>query len=325
VTDRQKALEEAMAQLTKNFGEGSVMRLDSNPQPIEVIPTGSLALDAALGVGGYPKGRIVEIFGPESSGKSTLALHAVANCQKAGGNVLYVDSEYSIDPVYGKALGVNLSDLIVSQPSTFEEAMEIVLGMVRSGGVDLVVIDSIAALSPRAELSGDVGDATVGLVARLMSQTMRKITAPLAEHNTTLICINQLRDMINSMGFGPRETTSGGRALRFHSSLRLDVRRIATEKTGDDATGNRTKVKVVKNKCAPPLKTAEFSIEYGEGISREAEILDMAVDFGLLVKKGAWFSYESQNVAQGRVKAIEWLRESPEVADTLEVAIRERL
>lgn len=323
MTDRKAALDAAMKSLEKDFGKGSAMRLGEAPSTrLDVIPTGSLAVDSALGIGGLPKGRICELYGPESSGKSTIALHLVANCQGSGGTAAYIDAEYSIDPAYARNLGVDTDSLILSQPSTFEEGMEIALRLIRSGGLDLVVFDSLAAMIPRAELEGDVGDAVVGLHARLTSSVMRKMTGPAAENNVCCLFINQLRSLIGGMGFGPTETTTGGKALRFYASVRLDCRRIATEKTADEATGNRTRVKVVKNKCAPPLKSAEFSIIYGEGISREVEILDLAIEHGLIQKSGAWFKYEGSNIAQGRAKAVDWLKDNPVICDQLEATIR---
>lgn len=305
-----------MDQILKNFGVGTAMRLGDVPSTAAgIIPTGSIALDRALGIGGYPRGRIVEIFGPESAGKSTLALHAVANAQKTG-TAVYVDAEHSLDPEYGRALGVDVDELIVTQPSTGEEALEIVDLFVKSGGIDLIVVDSVAALVPRAELENDFGSANVGLHARLMSQAMRKLTGVLHGTNTCAIFINQLRALIQP--FGPSETTTGGKALRFYASIRMDVRRIETEKTGDEATGNRTRVKVVKNKCAPPHRQAEFTIQYGEGISRGREILDLGVDAGLIKKSGAWLSYGDVQIGQGKTKSIAFLGENPDIADEIE-------
>lgn len=323
--DRQAAVEAAIADITKNFGPGAVMRMSGEPEPIEVIPAHSLSLGHALGIWGYPRGRSVEIAGPESSGKTTLALLAAAAAQATGGTVLYIDAEHAIDPAYAIALGVRVQDLILCQPSTFEEGMEIALALVNSGGLALVVIDSVAAMIPRAELEGDVGDATVGLLARLMSQTMRKITGPLAEHGTCAIFVNQLRDAINTMGFGPRETTPGGRALKFYASIRLDVRRIATVKDGDEATGNRTRVKVVKNKCAPPLRVAEFEIVYGEGISREGELVDLGVQYKIIDKAASWFKYNGEQLGQGRAKVIALLKDNPELAAAIEAKIKAAL
>lgn len=296
--------------------------MGQDPEPIEVIPTGSIALGHALGIWGYPMGRSIEISGPESSGKSTLALLAAAAAQAIGRPVLYVDAEHALDPAYAKALGVKIEDLLLCQPSTFEEGMEIALELVRSGDLGLVVFDSVAAMIPRAELEGDVGDATVGLLARLMSSTMRKITGPLAEHRTTAIFINQLRDSINTMGFGPKETTPGGRALKFYSSVRLDVRRIATIKDGEEATGNRTRVKVTKNKLAPPLRIAEFEIVYGEGISREGELVDLGVELRIIEKAGSWFKYAGQQLGQGRANVMAMLKAEPALAAEIEAKIR---
>lgn len=315
------SLKEALAQIDKNFGTGSVMRLGDDPKPVDVIPSGSLALDQALGIGGYPRGRVVELFGPESSGKSTLCLHAVANAQKIG-SVAYMDTEHSLDPKYAKALGVDVDNLIVSQPDTAEQALEIVDMLVKSGEISLVVIDSVAALVSRSELEGDMGDAHVGLIARLMSQAMRKLTGILHETNTCTLWVNQLRERIGTMGYGPSETTTGGRALKFYSSVRLDVRRIATEKTGEEATGNRTKVKVVKNKLAAPHRSCEFSIIYGEGISREAELLDIASTLNIVQKKGAWYAMGDQQLGQGKSKAVAYLKANPATADSIESAIR---
>lgn len=324
MTDRKAALDAALAQIEKNFGKGAAIRMDETPEPIDVIPTGVISLDHATGVGGIPRGRVVEIFGPESSGKSTIAQMIAAQGQAMGLTVLYVDAEHSIDPAYAKALGIHIEDLILCQPATFEEGMEIVLALVRSGTVDVVVIDSVAAMIPRAELEGDVGDATVGLLARLMSQSMRKLTGALAEHNVSAIFINQLRDTIGSMGFGPKETTTGGRALKFFASMRFDVRRIATVKDGDEATGNRTKVKVVKNKLAPPLRSAEFELVYGEGVSREGELVDLGILTGLVAKSGAWLTVEGERI-QGRPKAVEFLKGHPDVAGDLEAKVRAAL
>lgn len=315
-------LDAAMAEIERNFGHGSIGRLSDKPTgDIEVISSGSMALDAALGVGGYPRGRVVEIFGPESSGKSTICLHAVANAQTIG-NVAYLDSEHALSPEYAAALGVDTDSLIVSQPDTAEQTIQIFQALVDSGDVALIVLDSVAALLPRAEMEGDVGDSHVGLLARIMSQAMRKLTGPLDKHGTTAIFVNQLRDTIGGFGHGPKETTSGGRALRYYASIRMDCRRIETERTGGEATSNRTRVKVVKNKCAPPFRQAEFSIIYGEGISREVEILDLAIEHGLIQKSGAWFKYEGSNIAQGRPKAVDWLKDNPVTCDELEATIR---
>jgi len=322
VTDREKALEAALAQIDKQFGKGSVMRLgDQSIEPIEVIPTGSVALDIALGVGGLPRGRIVEIFGPESSGKTTVALHAIANAQAAGGICAFIDAEHALDPAYAKALGVDTDQLLVSQPDYGEQALEIADKLVHSGAIALVVIDSVAALTPRAEIEGEMGDNHVGLHARLMSQALRKMAGALKQSNTTAIFINQLREKIGVM-FGSPETTTGGRALKFYSSVRLDVRRIETLKDGNDLVGNRTKVKVVKNKVAPPFKAAEFDILYGKGISREGSLLDMGVDSGVVRKSGAWFTYGDTQLGQGKENARAFLIANPEIANEIDAKIR---
>ncbi|AXH48292.1 RecA-like DNA recombinase [Mycobacterium phage Phaja] len=316
------SLKDALAEVDKRFGAGAAMTLGAKPQTVDTIPTGSIALDAALGIGGYPRGRVVEIYGPESSGKSTLCLHAVANAQKAGGNAAYIDAEHSLDPEYAAALGVDVDNLVVVQPDTGEQALEIVDLLVKSGEVSIIVVDSVAALVPRAELEGDIGDSHVGLHARLMSQAMRKLTGTIASTNTLTLWVNQLREKIGNVGYGPNETTTGGKALRFYASVRMDVRRIATEKEGDEAVGNRTRVKVVKNKLAPPHRQAEFSIVYGEGISREVELLDMAVSRGLIKKSGAWFKYGDKNIGQGKPKTVQWLKDNPDVADSIERTIK---
>src|ERR687889_653384 len=309
----------------KSFGKGSVMRLgDEIRAPLEVIPTGSIALDVALGVGGLPRGRVVEIYGPESSGKTTVALHAVANAQAAGGIAAFIDAEHALDPDYAKALGVNTDDLLVSQPDTGEQALEIADMLIRSGALDIIVVDSVAALVPRAEIEGEMGDSHVGLQARLMSQALRKITGALSNSNTTMIFINQLREKIGVM-FGSPETTTGGRALKFYSSVRLDVRRIETLKDGTDVVGNRTRVKVVKNKVAPPFKQAEFDIMYGKGISREGGLIDVGVDAGLVRKAGAWYTYEGDQLGQGKENARNFLRDNPDLANELEKKILEKL
>lgn len=319
MSDRQADVDAAMSAIEKSFGQGSVMRLGETPsREVSVIPSGSMALDKALGIGGYPRGRIVEIFGPESAGKSTLALHAVANAQKSG-IAVYVDAEHSLDPEYGRALGVDVDQLIVTQPDTGEQALEITEVLVKSGGIDLVVIDSVSALVPRQELENDYGSSNVGAHARLMSQAMRKLTGLLHEHQTCAIFVNQLRALIQP--FGPSETTTGGRALRYYSSIRMDCRRIETEKSGDEATGNRTRVKVVKNKTAAPHRVAEFTIEYGQGISRERELLDFGIQFGLIAKSSSWLTYGDERL-QGTKKFIEWLRSMPATADVLEESIR---
>ncbi|NHB85896.1 recombinase RecA [Tessaracoccus sp. HDW20] len=322
VADRNKALEAALAQIEKAHGKGSIMRLgEDSRQPMDVIPTGSVALDVALGVGGLPRGRVVEIYGPESSGKTTVALHAVANAQRGGGICAFIDAEHALDPDYAQRLGVNTDELLVSQPDNGEQALEIADTLVRSGALSLVVIDSVAALTPRAEIEGEMGDSHVGLQARLMSQALRKMTGALKTTNTTAIFINQLREKIGVM-FGSPETTTGGRALKFYSSVRLDVRRIETLKDGTDMVGNRTRVKVVKNKVAPPFKQAEFDIIYGEGISREGSLIDMGVDAGIIRKAGAWFTYESDQLGQGKENARNFLKNNPDVANEIERRIR---
>jgi recombination protein RecA len=311
--ERDKALEMALGQIEKQFGKGSIMRLGENAHmQIEVIPTGALALDVALGVGGLPRGRIVEIFGPESSGKSTLAMHVVAEAQRNGGACAYIDAEHAMDPVYARAIGVNIDELLISQPDTGEQGLEIADMLVRSGALDVIVVDSVAALVPRAEIEGEMGDSHVGLQARLMSQALRKLTANLNKSKTIAIFINQLREKIGVM-FGSPETTPGGRALKFYSSVRLDIRRIESLKDGAEVVGNRTRVKVVKNKTAPPFKQAEFDIMYGKGISREGSVIDLGVDLGIIKKSGAWFTYEGEQLGQGREKAKEFLAASPEL------------
>ncbi|MBF9073798.1 recombinase RecA [Streptacidiphilus fuscans] len=323
--DRERALETALAQIERQFGKGSVMRLgDEARAPIEVIPTGSIALDVALGVGGLPRGRVVEVYGPESSGKTTLTLHAVANAQKAGGIVAFVDAEHALDPEYAKKLGVDTDALLVSQPDTGEQALEITDMLIRSGAVDLIVIDSVAALVPRAEIEGEMGDSHVGLQARLMSQALRKITGALNQTKCTAIFINQLREKVGVM-FGSPETTTGGRALKFYASVRLDIRRIETLKDGTEAVGNRTRVKVVKNKVASPFKQAEFDIIYGQGISREGSLIDMGVEHGFIRKSGAWYTYEGDQLGQGKENARNFLRDNPDLADEVEKKIKEKL
>ena len=322
VADRNKALEAALAQIEKAHGKGSVMRLgEDNRQPIDIIPTGSVALDVALGIGGLPRGRVVEVFGPESSGKTTVALHAIANAQRGGGICAFIDAEHALDPDYAQKLGVNTDELLVSQPDNGEQALEIADTLVRSGAIALVVIDSVAALTPRAEIEGEMGDSHVGLQARLMSQALRKMTGALKTTNTTAIFINQLREKIGVM-FGSPETTTGGRALKFYSSVRLDVRRIETLKDGTESVGNRTRVKVVKNKVAPPFKQAEFDIIYGEGISREGSLIDMGVEAGIIRKAGAWFTYDADQLGQGKENARNFLRNNPDVAAEIERRIR---
>ncbi|MFF3358314.1 recombinase RecA [Streptomyces sp. NPDC002917] len=324
-TDREKALDAALAQIERQFGKGAVMRLGGRPnEPIEVIPTGSTALDVALGVGGLPRGRVVEVYGPESSGKTTLTLHAVANAQRLGGSVAFIDAEHALDPEYAKKLGVDIDNLILSQPDNGEQALEIVDMLVRSGALDLIVIDSVAALVPRAEIEGEMGDSHVGLQARLMSQALRKITSALNQSKTTAIFINQLREKIGVM-FGSPETTTGGRALKFYASVRLDIRRIETLKDGTDAVGNRTRVKVVKNKVAPPFKQAEFDILYGQGISREGGLIDMGVEHGFVRKAGAWYTYEGDQLGQGKENARNFLKDNPDLANEIEKKILEKL
>ena len=323
--NRDKALDVALANIEKQFGKGSVMRLgDETRAPLEIIPTGSIALDVALGIGGLPRGRVVEIYGPESSGKTTVALHSVASAQQAGGIVAFIDAEHALDPDYAKALGVDTDALLVSQPDSGEQALEIADMLVRSGALDLIVIDSVAALVPRAEIEGEMGDSHVGLQARLMSQALRKMTGALHQSGTTAIFINQLREKIGVM-FGSPETTTGGRALKFYSSVRLDVRRIETLKDGTDMVGNRTRVKVVKNKVAPPFKQAEFDIMYGKGISREGGLIDVGVEAGLVRKAGAWYTYEGDQLGQGKENARAFLRDNPDLANELEKKILEKL
>ena len=319
---RQAALDTALAQVEKSFGKGSAMRLGDRPeQDVEVIPTGSLALDMALGIGGLPRGRVVEIYGPESSGKTTLALHVVANAQRNGGGAAFIDAEHALDPVYARNLGVDTDSLIVSQPDNGEQALEIADMLIRSGALDVIVIDSVAALVPKAEIEGDMGDSHVGLQARLMSQALRKMTGALAQANTTAIFINQLREKIGVF-FGSPETTTGGKALKFYASVRMDIRRIQTLKNGEDAVGNRTKVKVVKNKMAPPFKTAEFDVLYGEGISREGSVLDMALETGIVKKSGSWFTYEGDQLGQGRENVRKFLKDNPGVVDEIEHKVK---
>lgn len=312
-----------MGQIEKQFGKGAVMKLGENTHMnIETIPTGALGLDIALGVGGVPRGRIVEIFGPESSGKTTVALHIIAEAQKAGGEAAFIDAEHALDPVYAKNLGVDIENLIVSQPDTGEQALEIAEALVRSGAIDVIVIDSVAALVPKAEIDGEMGDSHVGLQARLMSQALRKLAGVINKSRTTAIFINQLREKVGVM-FGNPETTPGGRALKFYASVRLDVRRLESIKQGNEVIGSRTKVKVVKNKVAPPFKEAEFDIIYGQGISKEGNILDVAVNLDIVNKSGAWFSYNGQKIGQGRENAKQFLKENPEIAKEIETKIRE--
>ena len=322
-TDKTKALDAAIGQIEKAFGKGSVMKLGQRDSVVDIqaISTGSLGLDIALGIGGFPKGRIIEIYGPESSGKTTLALHAVAEAQASGGNCAFVDAEHALDPTYARKLGVNLDDLLISQPDAGEQALEIADTLVRSGAIDVLVVDSVAALVPRAELEGEMGDHHVGLHARLMSQALRKLTSSIARSNCLVIFINQIRLKIGVM-FGNPETTTGGNALKFYASVRLDIRRIGAIKDKDDVVGNQTRVKVVKNKVAAPFRTVEFDIMYGEGISKTGELLDLGVAAGLVEKSGSWFSYGSQRIGQGRENAKTFMRENPDIANELETAIR---
>ena len=321
--NKKKSLEEALARIEKSYGKGAIMNMDgTNKVKVDVIPTGCLALDQALGIGGVPRGRIIEIYGPESSGKTTLALHIAAEAQRAGGIVAFIDAEHALDPVYAGNLGVDLAHLYVSQPDDGEQALAIAEELARSGSLDLIVVDSVAALTPKAEIDGEMGDSVVGLQARLMSQAMRKLNPAIAKTNTCIIFINQLREKIGVM-FGNPETTTGGKALKFYASIRMDVRRVETIKDASGAVGNRTRVKIVKNKLAPPFKQADFDIMFGTGISRYGVILDMAVAQGLILKSGAWFSYEGEKIGQGREKAVDYLKNNPELADTLEARIRE--
>ena len=322
--DKTKALEAALAQIERAFGKGSIMRLGKNQKAVEIetIPTGSLGLDIALGVGGLPRGRVVEIYGPESSGKTTLTLHVIAEAQKKGGVCAFVDAEHALDPVYARKLGVNLEDLLISQPDTGEQALEITDTLVRSGAIDVLVIDSVAALTPRAEIEGEMGDSQPGLQARLMSQALRKLTASISRSNTMVIFINQIRMKIGVM-YGSPETTSGGNALKFYASVRLDIRRVGVIKERDEVVGNQTRVKVVKNKLAPPFKQVEFDIMYSEGISKSGEILDLGVKAGVVEKSGAWFSYDSQRIGQGRENAKAFLKANPDIAGKIEAAIRQ--
>ncbi|GCE76863.1 recombinase RecA [Cellulomonas biazotea] len=323
--DREKALEAALSQIDRQFGKGSIMRLgDEGRPPVEVIPTGSIALDVALGIGGLPRGRIIEVYGPESSGKTTVALHAVANAQKAGGIAAFIDAEHALDPEYAKKLGVDTDALLVSQPDTGEQALEIMDMLIRSGAIDIIVIDSVAALVPKAEIEGEMGDSHVGLQARLMSQALRKITGALNASGTTAIFINQLREKIGVF-FGSPETTTGGKALKFYASVRMDIRRIETLKEGTDAVGNRTRVKIVKNKMAPPFKQAEFDILYGVGISREGSLIDLGVEHGFVRKSGAWYTYEGDQLGQGKENARKFLKDNPDLADEIDKKIKEKL
>ena len=322
--ERKKALSAALAQIEKQFGKGSIMRMGDKgmSEDIDVVSTGSLGLDLALGVGGLPRGRIIEIYGPESSGKTTLALHVVAQMQKTGGTCAYIDAEHALDIQYAQRLGVNLSELLISQPDTGEQALEICDALVRSGSVDMVVIDSVAALTPQAEIEGEMGEALPGLQARLMSQALRKLTSSIKRTNTLVVFINQIRMKIG-VSYGNPETTTGGNALKFYSSVRLDIRRVCAIKKGDEVIGSDTKVKVVKNKVAPPFKTAQFDILYGDGISHEGEVIDMAVDLNLMQKSGAWYSYQGNKIGQGRDNAREFLKNNPEVLTEIEDKIRE--
>jgi recombination protein RecA len=322
-TDKQKALDAALAQIDRAFGKGSAMRLGSREAiEIETISTGSLGLDIALGIGGLPRGRVVEIYGPESSGKTTLALHAVASAQKAGGVAAFIDAEHALDPIYARKLGVDIDNLIVSQPDTGEQALEITDTLVRSNAVDILIVDSVAALVPRAEIEGEMGDSHVGLQARLMSQSLRKLTGSISKSKGMVIFINQIRMKIGVM-YGSPETTTGGNALKFYSSVRLDIRRIGAIKEREEVIGNQTRVKVVKNKLAPPFRQVEFDIMYGEGISKTGELLDLGVKSGVVEKSGAWFSYDSQRMGQGRENARQFLKDNPEIANTIEKGVRE--
>ena len=320
--EKKKALESALGQIEKQFGKGSVMKLgDFKAMNVEAIPTGALSLDVALGIGGIPKGRIIEIFGPESSGKTTLALHMIAECQKLGGEAAFIDAEHALDPVYAKHLGVDIDDLIVSQPDTGEQALEIVEALVRSGAIDIIVVDSVAALVPKAEIDGDMGDAHVGLQARLMSQALRKLAGVLNKSNTAIIFINQLREKVGIM-FGNPETTPGGRALKFYSSVRLDIRKVENLKQDGEVFGNRARVKVVKNKVAPPFREAEFDIIYGKGISKSGNILDLAVSLDIVEKSGSWFSYDGTRIRQGRENAKKYFEDNPKIMAEVEKKVR---
>ena len=323
--DKLKAIDAAISQIEKQYGKGSIMKLGDNSahMNVETIPTGSLSLDIALGLGGLPKGRIIEIYGPESSGKTTVALHAVAEVQKRGGIAGFIDAEHALDPAYAKNIGVNIDELYISQPDCGEQALEITETMVRSGAVDIVIVDSVAALVPKAEIDGDMGDSHVGLQARLMSQALRKLTAVISKSNCIVIFINQLREKVGVM-FGNPETTTGGRALKFYSSVRMDVRRIESLKQAGEVVGNRTRVKIVKNKVAPPFKEAEFDIMFGKGISKEGDILDLAADCGIIVKSGAWYAYNGDKIGQGRENAKTYLRENPLVCEEVEAKVREK-
>lgn len=326
MSDKQKALELALTQIERQFGKGSIMKLGeaSAKMHVEVIPTGALALDIALGVGGLPRGRVIEIFGPESSGKTTVALHVIAEAQKTGGTAAFVDAEHALDPVYARNLGVDIENLLVSQPDTGEQALEIAEALVRSGAIDVIVVDSVAALVPRAEIEGEMGDSHVGLQARLMSQALRKLTGAISKSRTTVIFINQIREKVGVV-YGSPETTTGGRALKFYASIRLEVRKQENIKQGTEVTGSRTRVKVVKNKVAPPFKQADFDIMYGTGISREGSILDVAVDMNIIVKSGAWYSYGEERLGQGRENVKEYLKEHPQITRDIEQKVRQAL
>ncbi|HKL99290.1 MAG TPA: recombinase RecA [Mobilitalea sp.] len=323
--DKSRALESALAQIEKQFGKGAVMKLgdSNNNMNIETIPTGSISLDIALGLGGIPKGRIVEVYGPESSGKTTVALHMISEVQKKGGIAGFIDAEHALDPVYAKNIGVDIDNLYISQPDSGEQALEITETMVRSGAVDIVVVDSVAALVPKAEIDGEMGDSHIGLQARLMSQALRKLTAVISKSNCIVIFINQLREKVGVM-FGSPETTTGGRALKFYASIRLDIRRIESLKQSGEVVGNRTRVKVVKNKIAPPFKEAEFDIMFGKGISREGDVLDLASDSGIIIKSGAWYAYNDNKIGQGRENAKQYLMDNPEIYQEVEAKVREK-
>lgn len=324
--DKMKALQAAMAKIEKDFGKGAIMRMgDEQIEDIEVIPTGSLALNTALGIGGYPRGRVIEIFGPESSGKTTLAIHAIAEEQKAGGVAAFIDAEHAFDRFYAEKLGVDVNNLWISQPDNGEQALEIAEQLIRSSAVGIIVVDSVAALTPKKEIEGDMGEATVGLQARLMSQALRKLTSTVSKTNTCIIFINQLRDKINSMPFSNPETTTGGNALKFYSSIRLDIRKIGSVKDGDKILGNLTRVKVIKNKMAPPFRKAEFEITFGEGISKTGELLDLGVQFEIIKKSGSWFSYNDTKLAQGRDGAKKVIKDNPELAEELEGLIKQAI
>ncbi|NWF35663.1 recombinase RecA [Mariprofundus sp. KV] len=325
MSDKSKALESALSQIERQFGKGTVMRLGDNAKvPVEVIPSGSLALDVALGIGGYPRGRVIEIYGPESSGKTTMALHAIAEAQRMGGSAAFVDAEHALDPNYAEKLGVDVDNLLVSQPDSGEQALEVVDMLTRSGALDVIVVDSVAALTPKSELEGDMGDSHMGLHARLMSQALRKLTGSISRSKTTIIFINQIRMKIGVM-FGNPETTTGGNALKFYASVRLDVRRTGSIKKGDEILGNETRVKVVKNKMAPPFKKAEFSIMYGEGVSHAGEVLDMGVQYGFVNKSGAWYAKDNEKIGQGRDNTINFLKANPEILAEIENKVRSEL